>query len=58
MRAAGLANVRCEAADLYALAFEPSASLATALERAGLTVDRVEVLPGLIPVTYLDGRFG
>lgn len=122
---AGLVNVRCEQADLYALHFEPSSfdavvaanvlhlvpdlsgalaaqrkmlkpggrlivptychdetalswvvlrllaitgfpshrrymlrSLRESLEAAGLVASRVEMLPGLIPIGYVEGTFG
>ena len=125
VRQAGLTNVRCEQADLYALRFEPASfdavvaanvlhlvpdlpgalaalrrvlalggrlvvptfchdetarswvvsrllavtgfpghrrftarSLRASLESAGLRVTRAEILPGLIPIGYVEGTFG
>jgi len=125
VRVAGLVNVRCEAADLYALPFEPGSfdavvaanvlhlvpdsvgalaalrrmvkpggrlivptfchdetalswvvarllavtgfpahrrftfrSLRESLVSAGLVVSRAEMLPGLIPIGYVEGTFG
>lgn len=33
-------------------------SLRTALESAGMAVDRCEAIPGLLPIGYIDGRLG
>ena len=125
VRAAGLANVRCEAADVYALPYETgsfdavvaanvlhlvpdleaaleamrrvtkpggllvvptfahaetrlsrfvsrvigltgfpghrrfdTASLRAALEKAGATITRSETIPGLLPIAYVEARWG